>query len=123
MRWNLAADRTSVEGGFARACVRCRLDDGAYADGDVLLAVNRPEAEDRPDLLADERVTELFEGLDFTRIDHVTTRQRSLVEELWRRFLIAMMAVLLAEAWLCLPRRLAGWASRVSRIAERPSFV
>ncbi|HET6884112.1 MAG TPA: hypothetical protein VFI31_28415, partial [Pirellulales bacterium] len=77
---------------------------GAYADGEILLAVNRSADEDRSDVLADDRVAALFEGVDFTRIDQVASRERSLVEELWRPFLIAMMGVLLAEAWLCLPR-------------------
>lgn len=96
---------------------------GAYADGDVLLAVNRPESEDGSDMLADERVAALFEGLDFTRIDQVASRERSLVEELWRPFLIAMMAVLLLEAWLCLPRPVeCGDSSPLSRVAGRAVF-
>lgn len=77
---------------------------GAYSAGDVLLAVNRPAEEDTSGMLSDERVAGLFEGLDFTRIDQAETSDRSLVEELWRPFLIAMMAVLIIEAWLCLPR-------------------
>ena len=77
---------------------------GAYTNGDVLIAVNRPPEEDRAGLLADDRLAALFEGLDFTRIDQVVASQRSLVDEMWRPFLIAMMAVLFAEAWLCLPR-------------------
>jgi hypothetical protein len=77
---------------------------GAYSAGDVLLAVNRPAEEDTAGVLGDERVAALFQGLDFTRIDQATSSDRSLVEELWRPFLIAMMAVLIIEAWLCLPR-------------------
>jgi hypothetical protein len=97
---------------------------GAYSDGDVLLAVNRPENEDRPDILADERVAALFEGLDFTRIDQVASRKRSLVEELWRPFLVVMMLVLLVEAWLCLPRPSlrSDEPSPLSFAAERPAF-
>lgn len=77
---------------------------GAYAVGDVLLAVNRPEEEDRLSTLDDARVAGLFQGLDFTRIDQVASSERSPVEEIWRAFLIAMMAALVVEAWLCLPR-------------------
>ncbi|HVA45664.1 MAG TPA: BatA domain-containing protein [Pirellulales bacterium] len=78
---------------------------GAYAAGDVLLAVNRPEQEDLAASLDDARVAGLFQGLDFTRIDQVASSERSPVEEIWRSFLIAMLAALVAEAWLCLPRR------------------
>ncbi|HEX7377292.1 MAG TPA: BatA domain-containing protein [Pirellulales bacterium] len=76
---------------------------GAYAAGEAILAVNRPAAEDRADVLSGERVSALFDGLDFTRIDQVASRERSLVEELWRPFLMAMLAALLLEAWLSLP--------------------
>jgi hypothetical protein len=77
---------------------------GAYSNAGALLAVNRPEEEDVAAVLADPRVAGLFEGLDFTRIDQTASSERSLVEELWRPFLMAMMAFLLVEAWLCLPR-------------------
>lgn len=76
---------------------------GAYAAGEALLAVNRGEPEDRPDVLSKERLAALFQGLDLTRIDQIASRERSLVEELWRPFLIGMLAMLLLEAWLSLP--------------------
>ncbi|HVX12881.1 MAG TPA: BatA and WFA domain-containing protein [Pirellulales bacterium] len=91
------------------------LQAGAYLDGDLLLAVNRPEEEDTAGMLVDEKVSQLFEGLDFTRIDQVASRDRSLVEELWRPCLIAMLIVLLAEAVLCLPRPAAENARERSR--------
>jgi hypothetical protein len=77
---------------------------GAYASGDTLIAVNRSEEEDRSGVLADARLASLFDGLDFARIEQVTSRERPLVEDIWRPFLIAMMVALFAEAWLCLPR-------------------
>jgi hypothetical protein len=89
---------------------------GAYASGDILLAVNRPDEEDTASMLGDERVAGLFEGLDFTRIDQASSSERSLVEELWRPFLIAMMAVLIIEAVLCLPRPM----QETAPIAWRP---
>ncbi|HEV3005423.1 MAG TPA: hypothetical protein VGX78_13235, partial [Pirellulales bacterium] len=97
-RWQkLAGSETALSSEYA-------VQAGAYANGDVLLAVNRPEEEDTAAVLGDERVAGLFAGLDFTRIDQVASSERSLVEELWRPFLIAMLAVLIVEAWLCLPR-------------------
>jgi hypothetical protein len=93
---------------------------GAYSSGGALLGVNRPEEEDLSSVLADERVAGLFEGLDFTRIDQAASSERSLVEELWRPFLIAMMIALLVEAWLCLPRPTAEKVSPLARGEARP---
>src|SRR4029079_15745206 len=38
---------------------------GVYQEGEKLLAVNRPAAEDGARVLGDQRVLELFRGLDF----------------------------------------------------------
>ena len=76
-----------------------------YTSGDRLLAVNRPEAEDNAVALADDRIAELFRGLDFSRVDDRAGSAGSLIEEVWRMFLTAMIAALIAEAVLCLPRK------------------
>ena len=81
---------------------------GAYAAGDTLIAVNRSAAEDGGSLLADDRIAALFDGLDFTRLDQRADSDRSLIEEIWRPFLALMVLALIIEAWLCLPRRVAG---------------
>jgi hypothetical protein len=83
---------------------------GVYQAGDKLLAVNRSTAEDQAAVLADERVAELFQGLDFTRVDDRAGSLIGLIQEIWRPFLIAMLIALLAEAALCLPRRRPGAA-------------
>ncbi|HEX5500156.1 MAG TPA: hypothetical protein VFX03_13050, partial [Thermomicrobiales bacterium] len=77
---------------------------GAYAADDAVMAVNRPEAEDAAGVLADERVAALFRDLDFVRIDEEAGSARSLVQEVWRSFLAAMMFALVAEACLSMPR-------------------
>lgn len=77
---------------------------GVYAQEDALVAVNRGEAEDQPDVLSDERLASLFRNLDFVRIDEEAGNSQALVQEIWRSFLIAMMFALVGEAWLCLPR-------------------
>jgi hypothetical protein len=77
---------------------------GAYATDDAVMALNRPEAEDAAGVLADERVAALFRDLDFVRIDAEAGAARSLVQEVWRSFLAAMMFALVAEAWLSMPR-------------------
>ncbi len=79
---------------------------GVYASGDALVAVNRSEGEDGAELLADERLAGLFRGLDFSRTDADTASTSPLIQEIWRSFLAAMMAALVIEAWLCLPRRM-----------------
>ncbi|MFO0852045.1 MAG: BatA domain-containing protein [Gemmataceae bacterium] len=78
---------------------------GVYAAGERLLAVNRAVAEDHAGVVSGERVAELFRGLDFTRVDDQAGSDTGLIQEVWRPFLIAMLAALLTEAALCMPRR------------------
>lgn len=78
---------------------------GIYQAGDRLLAVNRSVAEDAAPVLADRAVAELFQGLDFARVDDRAGSLGSLIQEIWRVFLVAMIGALLVEAGLCLPKR------------------
>jgi len=89
------------------------LHGGVYSAGERLLAVNRPTTEDGAKILSDPRVAELFRGLDFTRVDDRAGNISSLIQEIWRLFLIATMVAMLVEAGLCLPKpaRAAGVAS------------
>ena len=86
---------------------------GVYAGGDRLLAVNRPATEDGAKVLADARVAELFRGLSFVRVDDQAGSFNSLIQEIWRVFLVAMLVSLVLEAALCLPKvaRAAGAAA------------
>ncbi|MFM7107405.1 MAG: BatA domain-containing protein [Planctomycetaceae bacterium] len=77
---------------------------GVFGAEDRLVAVNRPAAEDAARVLADDRIDGLFRGLSFTRISGTAGRADSLVQEIWRAFLIAMLVALIAEGILCLPR-------------------
>ncbi len=77
---------------------------GIYAAGERLLAVNPAAAEGTAPILADERVAGLFRGLDFSRVDAQAGGAGSLIQEVWRLFLAAMMVSMVAEAALCLPR-------------------
>src|SRR5439155_9952338 len=77
---------------------------GVYSAGDKLLAVNRSPSEDQAAGLADDRVAELFKGLDFARVDDRAGSLVGLIQEIWRPFLVAMIVSLLVEAGLCLPR-------------------
>ncbi len=77
---------------------------GVYAGGDRLLAVNRPATEDAAKVLPDARVAELFRGLSFVRVDDQAGSFNSLIQEIWRVFLVAMLVSLVLEAALCLPK-------------------
>lgn len=80
------------------------LQPGVYASGDRLLAVNRSIEEDRAPALVDEKVAELFKGLDYARVDDTAGSFATLMQEIWRPFLMAMMAALIVEAALCMPK-------------------
>ncbi len=77
---------------------------GIYSAGERLLAVNRPAAEDLAPVLADDVVAGLFKGLDYSRVDDKEGSMGSLIQEIWRIFLIGMMTALVVEAGLCLPK-------------------
>jgi hypothetical protein len=78
---------------------------GAYAAAQKLVAVNRSEAEDRAGVLDDDRLAELFQGLEYDRVDDRAGSMNSLAREVWRVFLVGMIAALIVEAGLCLPKR------------------
>ncbi len=84
---------------------------GVFTAGEKLLAANRAAEEDHAPILDDARVQELFQGLDFTRVDDRAGSMRALIEEIWRVFLLAMIVALLAESALCLPKNAAAGAA------------
>lgn len=76
---------------------------GVYEADGRLVAVNRPDSEDRAATLTDDRIAELFRGLDFIRVDDRAGSLNQLVQEIWRLFLFSMLIALIAEAILCMP--------------------
>jgi hypothetical protein len=78
---------------------------GVLASGDRLVALNRPAAEDEAQRLSANDLNEIFAGLDFRVLTDSLEDGRSLTNEVWRTFLIAMALALLGEALLCLPSR------------------
>lgn len=78
---------------------------GVYRGDDRLFAINRSEAEDEQVIVADDRINGLFAELDFSRVDDQVGSNRSLIQEVWRLFLVIMLLALLLEAALSLPRR------------------
>ena len=81
------------------------LRSGIVTSGDRSTALNRPLTEDAPLLLSDETLAELFQGLQFHRVDDSVDSGEDLANEVWRTFLLLMAAALLLEAFLCLPKR------------------
>ena len=77
---------------------------GVYASGDRLLAVNRPAARSRPRSWP-TAASPTCSAASTTPAS--TTRAgsySSLIQEIWRLFLVAMLVALVVEAGLCLPR-------------------
>ena len=77
---------------------------GVYAAGERLMTVNRAGPEDQAAVLGDVRAAGLFSGLDFSRVDDRAGSVKSLVQEIWRLFLVAMIVAMVCEAGLCLPK-------------------
>jgi hypothetical protein len=104
---------TKVAGGLEALSTDLQFHRGIYQAGDRLLAVNRAAAESGAAVVADRRVAALFRGLDFARVDDRAGSAGSLIQEVWRLFLVSMMGAMLVEAALCLPTKArAGGASR-----------
>ncbi len=78
---------------------------GVVVSGDQITALNRPPGEDAPQTLSTNGLNELFAGLDFRVLTGSLENARSLTNEVWRTFLIAMAVALLIEALLSLPAR------------------
>ncbi len=96
----LAGPRDAISSEYA-------LHAGVYQLPDRLFAINRSEAEDLEVIVPDGRVAALFGELDFSRVDGQVGNDRTLIQEVWRLFLVMMLIALLLEAVLCLPRRVA----------------
>lgn len=77
---------------------------GVYGEDERLVAVNRGAAEDTAEVLEDERINGLFNGLSF---DMATSRAgdfAAIAREIWRVFLVLMLIALCAESLLCIPK-------------------
>ena len=92
--------------GPAAASTEAGFHAGVYESQGRLLAVNRPAAEDAAEVVADAQVESLFQGLVFNRFQQKAGGLGSIVQEVWRLFLMAVLAALVVEGLLCLPRRL-----------------
>jgi hypothetical protein len=82
-----------------------RTQAGVYRAGDRFLAVNRPAAEDDPDLVDPDEARKLFGDLPVQTFQERQVDTGALQGEIWRFFLFAMLLLLIAEGILILPKR------------------
>ena len=86
---------------------------GVYRTNDLLIAQNRLGDEDNGKLVSAETLSSLFGALNWSRIE-VGASARSLVQEIWRWFLIVMLVAMVVEAMLCMPKRRAVAMTKVN---------
>src|ERR1039458_3129784 len=78
-----------------------------YRAGERFLAVNRPIAEDDPEMVDPDEARKLFGDLPVQTLQERHFETAQLQGEIWRAFLFAMLLFLIAEGILILPARLA----------------
>lgn len=76
---------------------------GVYRSGDRMLAVNRPAAEDDPEIVSSEQARALFGALPVQLWREQGFATNQLQGEIWRVFVFAMLVFLIAEGVLMLP--------------------
>lgn len=77
---------------------------GVYRKDELLIAQNRHPDEDQHKIVSGDTLSSLFGNLNWTRINSGASAN-SLVQEIWRWFVFAMLLALVIEAILCIPRR------------------
>jgi hypothetical protein len=82
-----------------------RFDAGVYRSGDRLLAVNRPPAEDEPDVMDADETRKVFGDLPVQTWEKRHLEIGQLQGEIWRLFVFAMLLFLMGEGILILPSR------------------
>ena len=85
---------------------------------DVHYALNRPLSEDVSQIITEENVEALFDGIDFTRLNDSAGSAAALASEVWRMFLVMMIVALIAEAVLCLPARRTAESAASNTVAD-----
>jgi hypothetical protein len=76
---------------------------GVYRNDESLVALHRDLEEDSTRIVDSKSLDRMFGDLPWAKIV-AGKRASSLVQEVWRWFVVAMLAALLIEAVLCLPK-------------------
>lgn len=77
---------------------------GVYRTPYLWIAQNRTIEEDNNTFVPESSISELFGSLPWSRIES-GANANSLVQEIWKWFVIAMLLALVIEAALCIPKR------------------
>jgi hypothetical protein len=80
-----------------------RTQAGVYRSAERWLAVNRPAAEDEPEILPADEIKKLFGDLPLQMMQERREQFGQLQGEIWRLFVFAMLLMLIAEGFLILP--------------------
>lgn len=92
----LAGDTTVLSNQYAQ-------NSGVYQLDSMLIAQNRRPTEDSAQVLDSDSLSKVFGELKWVRIG-MESDGKSLVQEIWRWFVMLMLISLVVEAILCLPR-------------------
>jgi hypothetical protein len=82
-----------------------RQEAGVFRAGGWLVARNRPVAEDGAEFLEEAAVRGLFGDVSVRLFEERAEAETKVASEVWRWFLVAMLALLVAEAAATLPGR------------------
>ncbi|MFD0896079.1 BatA domain-containing protein [Luteolibacter ambystomatis] len=81
-------------------------DAGIYKLGDRLIALNRPTAEDAPEIVSHEGIAASLDGTGYTLFEQAgKAADTSASRGMWKAFLCAVLFFLLSEAVLSLPKK------------------
>lgn len=87
-------------------------DAGIYKLGDRLMALNRPLAEDAPEIVSHEGIAASLDGTGYTLFEQAgKAADTSSSRGMWKAFLCAVLFFLLSEAVLSLPKKSSGAAT------------
>jgi hypothetical protein len=85
---------------------------GVYRSSNLLIAQNRIPEEDQGNLVRSDVLSGLFGNLNWSRIE-AGSSANSLVQEIWRWFVMLMLIALVVESVLCVPKRRVSMAKPV----------
>lgn len=95
-------------------------DAGIYKLGERLLAVNRPAAEDAPEIVSREGLDRSLDGTGYTLFEQAgKTSDANARRDLWRAFLCAVLFFFISEAILSLPKK--GTATAATTPKRQPA--
>jgi hypothetical protein len=92
-----------LAGDESAASTQYAMHAGIYDSNKALIALDRGLREDESSTVDESALGTMFGDLNWARVG-VEGRTSSLIQEIWRWFLILMLAALILEALLCLPR-------------------